>query len=315
MKINRKDINAMDISNIKGMLSVPTERLKTALDTIEVAKKMLIEVSEHYHYRYSEDYMKEIADKLDDASAIISMINNGYMVQEIQDSDADIVNNCTTRCQEATDTFDGDGIKIGNNNGYVEITAIQNAVANLSKEKGFTVDKFDDIFDKAIIGVCTARSQMPPSKMFSIVKENIIKNNIYAALYVYYNDGIDGECRNALYKTRIGNGAELYNIKDSKDSIVRYIANLHTHTFDIDNIYDSSKPSVIMKFKYDVNLEYQNGITPASVVTKSAYLVVFIRGVSQTCPLSVIGIKKINDCLGLVSTNPDKELIIEYAIY
>ena len=58
MKINRKDINAMDISNIKGMLSVPTERLRTALDTIEVAKKMLIEVSEHYHYRYSEDYMK-----------------------------------------------------------------------------------------------------------------------------------------------------------------------------------------------------------------------------------------------------------------
>ena len=315
MKINRKDINAMDISNIKGMLSIPTERLKITLDTIEVAKKMLIEVSEHYHYRYSEDYMKEIADKLDDASTIISMINNGYMVQEIQDSDADIVNHCTTRCKETTDAFDSDDIKIGNNNGYVEITAIQKAVANLSKEKGFTVDKFDDIFDKAITSVCTARSLMPPSKMFSIIKENIINNNIYAVLYAYYNDGIDSECRNILYKTRIGNGAELYNIKDSKDSIIRYIANLHTHTFDRDNIYDSSKPSVIMKFKYDVNLEYQNGITPASVVTKSAYLVVFIRGVSQTCPLSVIGIKKINDCLGLVSTNPDKELIIEYAIY
>ena len=52
-----------------------------------------------------------------------------------------------------------------------------------------------------------------------------------------------------------------------------------------------------------------------SIVAKSAYLVIFVRGESQTCPLAVIGIKKINDCLGLVSTNPDKELIIEYAIY
>lgn len=85
---------------------------------------------------------------------------------------------------------------------------------------------------------------------------------------------------------------------------------------DIDNIYDSSKPSVIMKFKYDVNLEYQNGITPASIVTKSAYLVVFIRGVSQTCPLSVIGIKKVDNCFGLISAAPnDKELLIEYAMY
>ena len=305
----------MDISNIKGMLSVPTERLKITLDTIEVAKKMLIEVSEHYHYRYSEDYMKEIADKLDDASTIISMINNGYMVQEIQDSDADIVNHCTTRCKETTDAFDSDDIKIGNNNGYTEITAMQNAVANLSKEKGVTVDKFDDIFDKAIIGVCTARSQMPPSKMFSIVKENIIKNNIYAALYVYYNDGIESERKRISHKLRIATGAELYNIKGSSDSIVKYNSYLFSHTYERDNIYDRNKPNVVMKFKCDVTLEYQDEIVPQSIVAKSAYFVIFVRGESQTCPLAVIGIKKVDNCFGLIPAAPnDKELLIEYGM-
>ena len=86
--------------------------------------------------------------------------------------------------------------------------------------------------------------------------------------------------------------------------------------YDRDNIYDRNKPSVVMKFKCDVTLEYQDEIIPQSIVAKSAYLVIFVRGESQTCPLAVIGIKKVDNCIGLISAAPnDKELLIEYAMY
>lgn len=303
----------MDISNIKGMLSVPTERLKITLDTIEVAKKMLIEVSEHYHYRYSEDYMKEIADELDDASTIISMINNGYMVQEVQDSDADIVNNCTTRCQEATESIDTwlfQQDKIGNNNGYTKITDIQKAIASSTKGKSFTVDAFDDIFDSAMKSVCYSRSLMLPSTMYYIVKENASNNNIYASLYLYYNDEIE----NKSISRKMSVTSELFNIKGKTDSIIRYTSKMSSFKCNRDQIYCCGSNSISVKFKYDVNLEYSDGTVPDSISKLSAYIVVFVNQMSSCCPLAVIGIKKIDMPIKLVPPYKE-ELAIEYNIY